>query len=123
MSSWTTDDSNALARCGHCDNCLREPDSFDHKDVTLESWRILKIVDAVQHSGGNLTLTMLADLAKGNGGASYSVSTGGGRKGKGKAKETADLDLDLVCGGKVDLKKDVGRSLIYPSRAESYYRK
>ncbi|KAJ6604511.1 ATP-dependent DNA helicase [Mycena vulgaris] len=113
MSSWTTEDSNALAPCGHCDNCTRAPDSFERRDVTFEAWQILKVADAVQHTGGQLTLTMLADLVRGNGGGSYGVG-GGGRKGKGKSreKEKVDLDLDVVCGGKVALKKDELESLL-----------
>lgn len=109
MSSWATEDSDALAPCGHCDNCTRPADGLTRRDVTFEAWQVLKVADAVQHAGGQLTLTMLADLARGNGGGSYGVG-GGGRKGKGKAreKEKADMDLEAVCGGKVNLKKDVG---------------
>jgi ATP-dependent DNA helicase Q1 len=108
MSSWATEDSNALAPCGHCDNCTRPADSFERRDVTFEAWQVLKIADAVQHTGGQLTLTMLADLARGNGGGTYGVG-GGGRKGKGKGreKEKMDLDLERICAGKVNLKKDV----------------
>ncbi|KAJ7293437.1 P-loop containing nucleoside triphosphate hydrolase protein [Mycena rebaudengoi] len=88
ISAWTTEDSNALEKCGHCDNCTREPGSFERKDVTLETWQILKIVDAVQHSAGSSTLTMLADPR------TYGVG-GGGRKGKGKGREKEKVDLDL----------------------------
>jgi ATP-dependent DNA helicase Q1 len=108
MSSWTTEDSNALAPCGHCDNCTRPEDSFERKDVTFEAWQILKVADAVQASGGQMTLSMLADLVRGNGGGNYAVG-GGGRKGKGKSreKEKLSIDLSVVCGGEVGLKKDV----------------
>ncbi|KAJ6621593.1 P-loop containing nucleoside triphosphate hydrolase protein, partial [Mycena sp. CBHHK59/15] len=119
MSSWTTDDSNALAPCGHCDNCMRVHSSFERKDVTLEAWQILKIVEAVHHSGGQLTLTMLAGLARGAGGGSYGVG-GGGRKGKGKEKEKVDMNLELVCGGKVDLKKDDIETLLVELLIQKY---
>jgi ATP-dependent DNA helicase Q1 len=82
--------------------------------VTLEAWQLLKITAAVQQDGGNLTLNMLAGLARGAGGGVYEVSHGGGgKKGKGKAKEKEKmtLDLDDVAGGVVDLAKDVGHSL------------
>ncbi|KAJ7487448.1 ATP-dependent DNA helicase [Mycena galericulata] len=121
MSSWTTEDSNALAACGHCDNCTRPAGSFTRRDVTLAAWQVLKVADAVQAAGGQLTLTMLADLARGNGGGSYGVG-GGGRKGRGKSreKEKADLDLERLCGGKVDLKKDELESLLVDLLVKRY---
>ncbi|KAJ7706323.1 P-loop containing nucleoside triphosphate hydrolase protein [Mycena rosella] len=121
MSAWTTEDSNALAPCGHCDNCTRAPESFERRDATFEAWQILKVADAVQHTGGQLTLTMLADLARGNGGGSYGVG-GGGRKGKGKSreKEKVDIDLKVLCGGKVDLKKDELESLLVELLVQRY---
>ncbi|KAJ7786162.1 P-loop containing nucleoside triphosphate hydrolase protein [Mycena metata] len=120
MASWATEDSDALAPCGHCDNCTRTAESFTRKDVTLEAWQVLKVADAVQQTGGQLTLTMLADLARGNGGGTYGVS--GGRKGKGKAreKEKVDLDLERICGGKVDLKKDELESLLVELLVQRY---
>ncbi|KAJ6574968.1 P-loop containing nucleoside triphosphate hydrolase protein [Mycena capillaripes] len=121
MASWATEDSDALAPCGHCDNCTRAADSFERRDVTFEAWQVLKVADAVQHTGGQLTLTMLADLARGNGGGTYGVG-GGGRKGKGKArdKEKVDMDLDLICGGKVNLKKDELESLLVELLVQRY---
>ncbi|KAJ7275198.1 P-loop containing nucleoside triphosphate hydrolase protein [Mycena haematopus] len=119
MSSWATEDSNALTPCGHCDNCTRAADGFARRDVTFEAWQILKVADAAQQAGGQLTLTMLADLARGNGGGSYAVS-GGGRKGKGREKEKADMDLDVVCGGKVNLKKDELESLLVELLVQRY---
>ncbi|KAJ7932543.1 ATP-dependent DNA helicase [Mycena leptocephala] len=121
MSSWATEDSNALAPCGHCDNCTRPADSFERRDVTFEAWQVLKIADAVQHTGGQLTLTMLADLARGNGGGTYGVG-GGGRKGKGKGreKEKMDLDLERICAGKVNLKKDELESLLVELLVQRY---
>jgi ATP-dependent DNA helicase Q1 len=108
MSSWTTADSDALMRCGHCDNCTRSTEHVDRKNVTVAAWQLLKITAAVQQGGGNLTLSMLAGLARGAGGGAYEVSHGGGgQKGKGKAKEKIALDLDNIAGGAVELTKDV----------------
>ncbi|KAF7306791.1 ATP-dependent DNA helicase [Mycena indigotica] len=106
MSAWTTAEKNALAPCNHCDNCKRSPDSYSQRDVTLEAWQVLRVADAVKATGGQLTLAMLADLARGAGGGSYEV--GGGRRGKHKM----DLNLGLVCGGKVGLKKDELETLL-----------
>ena len=103
MASWTTDDTDALARCGHCDNCTRPPETVDRKDVTVEAWQILKIVAAVQRQGGRLTLNRLSDLARGAGGGAFEA--GGQGKGKGQGKIT--LDLDEVAGGKIGFSKDV----------------
>lgn len=108
VHSWTTDDSGALDNCGHCDNCTRAPYAFDHKDVTVEAWQILKISDAANRLGGRITLNKLADLVRGNGGGALEVQEGGRRKGKDKAKEKVDIDLEQIVGGKVGLSKDVG---------------
>nr|GAT44070.1 ATP-dependent DNA helicase [Mycena chlorophos] len=114
MSSWTTAEKNALAPCNHCDNCTRLPDSFTQRDVTLEAWQILRVVDAVKATGGQLTLAMLADLARGAGGGNYEV--GGGRRGK----EKMDLNLQAVCGGKVALKKEEVETLIVHMLVQRY---
>ena len=108
MSSWTTAESDALMRCGHCDNCTRSSEHLDRRDVTIEAWQLLKIAAEMEREGGNLTLNMLAGLARGVGGATYEVTHKNGvKKGKGKAKEKFALDLDDVAGGIVDLTKDV----------------
>ncbi|KAF8816782.1 ATP-dependent DNA helicase [Phlegmacium glaucopus] len=101
ISSWTTEEAGALDPCGHCDNCTRPPDSIERVDVTLATWQILKIIDAVRKSGGKLTLVMLATLARGLQGGSYEVGQGG-RNG---SKEKISLDLETVAGGPVDMKK------------------
>jgi len=111
VSSWTTDDSDALESCGHCDNCTRAPGNLDHRDMTVEAWKILKITEALQRSGGRLTLSQLGELVRGGGGGAFEMSTGGGgRKGKEKAKEK--LDLKAIAGGSVNLTKDVSVCLL-----------
>ncbi|KAJ7630796.1 P-loop containing nucleoside triphosphate hydrolase protein [Roridomyces roridus] len=122
MSSWTTEDSNALTPCGHCDNCTRPVDGFTRRDVTLEAWKVLKVAEAVQADRGQLTLAMLADLARGNGGGTYSAGGGGGRKGRGKNREKVELDLERICGGKVGLKKDELETLLVELLIENYFR-
>lgn len=106
ISSWTTEDQDALERCGHCDNCVRTPESIERKDVSLYSWQLLKIAQYVHGIGGKATVNMLAGLARNAGGGAFDVLTGGGR-GKRKEKEKVSLDLDTVAGGVVDLMKDV----------------
>lgn len=104
MASWTTDESNAMDRCGHCDNCTRSPDNVEHKDATVEAWQILKILEAVEDSGGRLTIAGLSDLSRGLGGGSFETGGGGKRR---KAKEKIQIDYNSVAGGKVGLSKDV----------------
>ncbi len=100
--------------CGICDNCTRDPASLITKDVTIEAWRILKVLTEVQREGGRVTLANLADLVRGLGGASFAVGAGG-KKGKGRATgEKGSIDLDEVAGGKVAMNKEVsvsGRSV------------
>ncbi|KAF9235619.1 P-loop containing nucleoside triphosphate hydrolase protein [Melanogaster broomeanus] len=107
MASWTTEESNAMDRCGHCDNCTRAPETIEHKDVTIEAWQILKILEAVDAQGGRQTVAGMGDLARGLGGGSF--ETGGKRK---KTKERVQLDYDAVAGGKVGLSKDDIETLI-----------
>lgn len=106
MSAWATTEADAHARCGHCDNCTRPPESIERRDVTLEAWQILQVAQAIERDGGRVTLSMLADLVRGAGGGVYGV--GGGKRGKGKAKEKVGLDLAEIAGGKITLSKDVG---------------
>ncbi|KAJ3748117.1 P-loop containing nucleoside triphosphate hydrolase protein [Lentinula detonsa] len=115
MASWST---SAHDSCQHCDNCTRAPDSFEHKDVTLEAWQLLRIVQEVARGGGNATLAKVVELARSAGKAAYAGAgeTGGGagggrgskraRKSIGGEKEPVIMDLDAVCGGKVELKKE-----------------
>lgn len=105
LSAWSDSDGQSLTRCGHCDNCTRPSESLSRKDVTLESWKILQVVDRVGSDGGRVTVGMLADLVRGAGGGGYIV--GGGGKGARGAKEKVALDLDGVCGGKITLTKNV----------------
>jgi ATP-dependent DNA helicase Q1 len=91
--------------CGHCDNCTRDPDSISEQDVTLEAWQILRVAAAVAREGGRVTVGMLCDLARGNGGGVIGVSAG-----KKKSKEDGAkvaLNLDELIGGKVTMNKDV----------------
>ncbi|KAF9226214.1 ATP-dependent DNA helicase [Gyrodon lividus] len=101
MASWTTEESSAMDRCGHCDNCTRAAETVEHKDVTIEAWQILKILEAVDAQGGKQTIAGLSDLARGLGGGSFEA--GGKRK---KTREKVQLDYDAVAGGKVGLSKD-----------------
>lgn len=102
LASWSTSDSDALARCGHCDNCTRSPDSFVIKDVTLEAWTVLKVAEEARRQAARVTLAALATLVRGSG----SIECG-----KGKHKEKVHLDLDAIAGGKADLTKDVRSTL------------
>lgn len=104
MASWTTEESSAMDKCGHCDNCTRPVETVLYRDVTLEAWQTLKIVQAVDTEGGRQTVAGLSDLVRGAAGGSFEA--GGKRK---KSKEKVHLDYNAVAGGKVVLSKDVCR--------------
>jgi ATP-dependent DNA helicase Q1 len=96
-----------VASCGSCDNCLRAPDSIVTKDVTLETWRILKVVREVERNSGRATLSNVSDLARGLGSASYSGTSSDGNSKKRKDPEKVSMDTISVAGGKVTLNKEV----------------
>lgn len=77
--------------------------------MTLESWKVLKVLEEVQSAGGRVTLANLADLVRGLGGGSFGVvDEGHGRKRKAKlAAEKGSLDVQAIAGGKVELNKEV----------------
>ena len=112
LSAWSAEGSETLSRCAHCDNCTRSPESVEDKDVTLDAWKILKVAHVIGEEGGRTTLGMLADLVRGAGGGTFEGGSGGPGKGKGKAKEKKPLDLGVICGGKVDMSKEV--SVVQP---------
>ncbi|KAI0687700.1 P-loop containing nucleoside triphosphate hydrolase protein [Cytidiella melzeri] len=99
-ASWTTAEVDALSPCGHCDNCTRPPETVDQRDVTAEAWQILTIVEAVHKEHGRVTLSKLADMARGKGKAEFN------RKGKGWQPESVALDLEFLGAGKVELSKE-----------------
>lgn len=107
MAAWTTEESNATDRCGHCDNCTRPPETVEHSDTTLEAWRILKILENVDANGGRQTIAGLGDLARGLGGGTFEAN--GKRR---KTKEKVQLDYDAIASGKVGLSKDVRAHLM-----------
>ena len=95
MAAWTADsdgDGDTLARCGHCDNCTRPPETIDARDVTLDAWRVLRVVQRVAQKKRYVTLPMLTDLVRGA-----------------QNERTLKLDVDVhaVAGGKVALRKEV----------------
>ncbi len=105
MASWTTVEEDATTRCGHCDNCTRAPETVVRKDVTLEAWQILKVAEYVQERKGTATLGQLSELARGGAKSEFNFDSHT-RKGKqGSAK--GSVDLENVCGGKVQLPKEV----------------
>lgn len=108
LSSWTTEETDALELCGHCDNCTRSPDSIDRRNVTVAAWQILRVAETIQRSNGRVTVSQLVDLSRGLGGGAFTVR-GDRRRKKDKPGQAqqSELDLEQVAGGKVELSKDV----------------
>jgi len=76
--------------------------------VTIETWRILKVVREVEQNGGRATLSNVSDLARGLGSASYTATSLGGNSKKRKADpEKVSMDTATVAGGKLALNKEV----------------
>ncbi|EKM76430.1 hypothetical protein AGABI1DRAFT_78494 [Agaricus bisporus var. burnettii JB137-S8] len=98
ISSWTTEDQDALERCGHCDNCTRPPSSMENKDASFQSWQLLKIVEHLHNNNCNVTLILLVGLAKNASQGAFEVT-------EGRARRKERMDLEKVAGGVVDLSK------------------
>lgn len=107
--------AGSLTTCGICDNCTRDESAVVTKDVTLDAWRIVKILQAVDREDGRVTVGAAADLVRGLGGGHFPVVQG--RKSKVMGKTT--LDFATVAGAKVGLSKDVSYSLRWEPGAES----
>ncbi|PWN37336.1 ATP-dependent DNA helicase [Meira miltonrushii] len=88
------------AACEKCDNCLNKP---AEKDVTQESWKLLKVLQDAYESGARITMAGLCDLARGLGNGEFTTASRGGKR---KAGGVASLDVKGLIGEKVLLSKD-----------------
>ena len=103
LPDWSSDGST-FTPCGHCDNCCRPPESIEDRDVTLETWQILTIVEQVKRAGGRQkTMNQLAELVRTKNNSSFRQRGGLGKDWR--ADET--LDLNESIGGKVTINKEV----------------
>ena len=104
MSSWRTDEEDALERCGHCDNCTRSPEALEKFGpiARLGAWRLLRVAQAARR---DLTLSQLYDLARGKDVAAP-AGKGRGRR-KSGAGQAATVDVEGLTGDKNDLSREV----------------
>lgn len=117
LSAWGAA-TDAGEKCGHCDNCRRAPDSFaPNLDVTLDAWRVVRVLSHIATHKGRVTIAILSDLVRGVGGGAFSA---GGKKGKKSQQDKLDLDLDEVCGGKISLGKDDTETLVIHMLVSGY---
>ena len=85
-------------------------EQLDLSTATFEAWQLVQIASEVHGNGGRVTLSALADLARGLGGGKYTIESGR-RRGGGSGKAPAGIvDLSTLCDGKVTLSKDVSVS-------------
>ncbi|KAF8638726.1 hypothetical protein AX16_010449 [Volvariella volvacea WC 439] len=106
LTAWAADAEEALAPCGHCDNCKRAEQDVETVDVTLDAWKVLKVSSYVRDERGQLTLRQLATLVKGNAKGEFDISNRN-KKSKGR------VDLQDLVGGPVAVaKEDVERMII-----------
>ncbi|KAF9041140.1 hypothetical protein BDP27DRAFT_1435110 [Rhodocollybia butyracea] len=119
VTPWSTSDASAWGPCGHCDNCTRTPEDYLDKDATIQAWQLLRIIEKVQKTTGNVTLAnvtlakvtlakvtlaKVTELARSSMGKVF-VGTGSKKKHAGTKNEVS-IDLDAVCEGKVDMTKE-----------------
>jgi hypothetical protein len=62
-SDWADDNT----RCGHCDNCTRDPTSVVETDVTLDAKRIIAVARVLHSKKIKMTAAQLAEAARGSG--------------------------------------------------------
>lgn len=101
--------------CQHCDNCLRDPSTYDSLDVSLHAYRALRILSAAGKQSATLTLPQAADLVRGLGKGGFSTQTQGS-KGKGKGS----VDVNEVAGGKVTLDKETCEAMLIRLLVDGY---
>jgi ATP-dependent DNA helicase Q1 len=112
MSAWTSDEDGDVTRCGHCDNCTRATDEIELRDITIDAWRILRVVQVVEREGGRVTVGQLVDLARGVGLGTFNVTGQTSRKRrKSQFNEKLPIDLGSVSGDKLTLNRQVGASM------------
>lgn len=93
--------------CGACDNCLLP---VPLRDVTMEAWKIARILEEVYEESGRVTLANLGDLCRGLGGGQYTVVETQQRRRKKqrvKGKQSGFIDIKNVVGEKIKLSKEV----------------
>ncbi|MCO5596197.1 hypothetical protein L7F22_050257 [Adiantum nelumboides] len=91
------------AACGACDNCLNNP---VESDVSVESWKLLKVLEDAHEKNGRITMSGLCDLARGLGNGEFTTVS---RSRKGKKKDlqvVSQVNLERLIGEKVLLSKD-----------------
>lgn len=110
-----TSSSSTEKVCGRCDNCTSSHDESSLTDISLLTWKLVKITSGIYDNYGRITLPALADLARGNGGGKYNVTpeSGGGKRKRDNTGRSGVVDLDSV-GGKVLESKDVSNTGILP---------
>uniref|UniRef100_D8QE93 ATP-dependent DNA helicase n=1 Tax=Schizophyllum commune (strain H4-8 / FGSC 9210) TaxID=578458 RepID=D8QE93_SCHCM len=118
-SSWSTEEADVNDPCGSCDNCTRDPETYEEKDVTEQAWQVLRIAEEVKDRGVSITIKKLAEIARGLGGGT--VSSGTKRK-KGKSSGPETIDIEDVAGGKVNMKQEDVESLIVQLLIDNYLR-
>lgn len=91
--------------CEHCDNCLRDRDSFEDLDVTFEAWKVVKLVNALKDS--RFTFTQLADIVRGVKTDGVVLVDDDEPSGFVGADKKIRLNLEATCGGPALLNKDV----------------
>ncbi|EIW51605.1 ATP-dependent DNA helicase [Trametes versicolor FP-101664 SS1] len=113
LHSWGTAEEDALARCGHCDNCTRPPETVDRQDARLPAWQLLRIAAAAERAHQRVTMAQLCKLARGlrvSGLGEVDGAKGKGRgrgRGRGGApKERENVDVQEAAGGKVELSEE-----------------
>jgi hypothetical protein len=87
---------------------LRDATTIKITNLTLETYRILRILAAAKRLDARLTLLGATDLVRGVGGGTVSMGTG-------STKTKTKIDIIEEAGGKITLSKDVAAflSIVY----------
>lgn len=98
--------------CGVCDNCThaRHP-----TDVSFAAWQVVQAACAVDRGAGRCTLSALADVCRGLGGAQFRVADETGRP----SAACARLDLGAL-GGKLALSRENAERLVVQLLLDGY---
>ncbi|KAI0259713.1 P-loop containing nucleoside triphosphate hydrolase protein [Gloeopeniophorella convolvens] len=94
-ASWAEDN----ARCGHCDNCTRDPTRITQIDATRDAQRVLAVCRALHARKTKVSAAQLADTARGVGAMAKTITIEPNGRVSLSPSDTEALVAHMLIGG------------------------